>query len=146
MFRRLDEGNVKRQFQLDIDRHNAQYTPFYKLYAPSQANRPQTADDFRQYRRIVFTSGYSIEISIWHIILLSRMRYGQAHVAVGQVDDCQVLVWYCPELGTSAPSGRKGANTSEYFCPFPSAGDRWFRACGAYMQEDSLVRASQIRN
>ena len=74
------------------------------------------------------------------------MRYDQAHVAVGQVDDCQVLVWYCPELGASAPSGRKGANTTEYFCPFPSAGDRWFRACGAYMQEDSLVRASQIRN
>ena len=70
MFRRLDEGNVKRQFQLDIDRHNAQYTPFYKLYAPSQANCPQTADDFRQYRRIVFTSGYSIQISLWHIILL----------------------------------------------------------------------------
>ena len=46
MFRRLDEGNVKRQFQLDIDRHNAQYTPFYKLYAPSQANCPQLADNF----------------------------------------------------------------------------------------------------
>ena len=35
------------------------------------------------------------------------MRYDQAHVAVGQVDDCQVLVWYCPGLGASAPSGRK---------------------------------------
>ena len=27
-------------------------------------NRPQTADDFRQYRRIVFTSGYSIQIHL----------------------------------------------------------------------------------
>lgn len=23
-----------------------------------------------------------------------RMRYGQAHVAVGQVEDCQALVWH----------------------------------------------------
>ena len=63
---------------------------FYKLYAPLQANcpqladnfiedlyiadiqrvapqsknRPQTADDFSQYRRIVFTSGYSIQIHL----------------------------------------------------------------------------------
>ena len=36
-----------------------------------------------------------------------RMRYGQAHVAVGQVGDCQALVWHYPRLGASAPSGRK---------------------------------------
>ena len=37
---------------------------FYKLYAPLQANCPQLADNFRQYRRIVFTSGYSIQIHL----------------------------------------------------------------------------------
>ena len=87
------------------------------------------------------------QITLPHFMALKQsVLMSKLNVTVGQVGDCQVLVWYCPELGASAPSGRKGANTSEYFCPFPSAGDRWFRACGAYMQEDSLVRASQIRN
>ena len=35
------------------------------------------------------------------------MRYGQVHVAICQVDNCQALVWHCPGLGASVLSGRK---------------------------------------
>ena len=53
MFRKFADNFIEDLYVSDIQRVVAQ-----------SKNRPQTADDFRQYRRIVFTSGYSIQIHL----------------------------------------------------------------------------------
>ena len=47
----------------NIDLEDLYIADIQRVVAQSK-NRPQTADDFRQYRRIVFTSGYSIQIHL----------------------------------------------------------------------------------
>jgi hypothetical protein len=63
------------------------------------------------------------------------LKYDEAFALTGRHSPLNHNPGRCPGLRASALSGRLAANTmSGSFCPlpFPSAGDRWFRACGAY--------------
>ena len=63
-------------------------------------------------------------------------RYLKAFALTGRQVCAHKHPGRCPGLGASALSGR----VARGFCPlpFPSAGDRWFRACGAYLRNFSI--------